>query len=121
MHDLVERWYSSAAYPLIQHVITPISNLIPVAFLDVLIVASLAAVTVVWWRPLRTARGQRARAAGRAAALTLIGLVAIYVAFQSLWGLNYQRVRLPDKLVLNRAAPSAAAVVELGQDAVSRL
>src|SRR5262250_404013 len=97
--ELVERWYSSAAYPVIQHVVTPISNLTPIAFLDVLALALAVGAVLVWVRALRT-RGRRARAAAHAAVVTLVGLVAAYGFFQLLWGLNYQRLRLPQKLVV---------------------
>src|SRR5262245_7877271 len=120
MQDLVERWYSSAAYPLIQHLLTPISNLTPIAFLDVLALALVAGFVLLWVRALGS-RGRRARAAGKAAIVTLAGIGVIYVLFQIVWGLNYQRVRLPEKLVLDREAPSTAEVVALGRTAVERL
>ncbi len=37
---LVERWYSTGVYPVIQRVLTPVSNLVPFALLDVLAVAA---------------------------------------------------------------------------------
>ena len=111
MRDLVERWYSSFLYPAIQHAVTSISNLTPIAFLDIVIVAALIGVVLVWWtqRP------------GRAAATTVAAVAGLYVAFQLLWGLNYHRVRLTEKLVLHRPVPSTADVVALGQEAVRRL
>src|SRR5262245_22325864 len=106
MQDLVERWYSTAAYPSIQRFVTSISNLTPIAFLDVLAVALAAGTALLWVRAL-SAHGRRARASGRAAVLTLAALAAGYVLFQGLWGLNYQRVRLPQKLVLDRQSPTS--------------
>lgn len=120
MRELVEQWYSNAAYPIIQMVVTTISNLLPVAVLDLLSLAAVSALAIVWWRAVRTTPG-RARALGRAAGLTGVALVCVYVAFQLLWGLNYQRLRLVSKLVLEKPVPSADAVVELGKEAAERL
>ena len=40
--SLVERWYSTGVYPRVQHVVTPISNLIPFALFDVLTIGANA-------------------------------------------------------------------------------
>ena len=121
MRELVERWYSSAFYPASQHIVTSISNLTPIPFLDMAIAAAVIGVVLLWWSAWRKGEGKRGRAMGRAALFTLAGVAGIYVLFQLLWGLNYQRVKLADKLVLERAAPSTADVVRLGEDAVARL
>lgn len=122
MHNLVERWYSSTAYLTVQHVITSFSNLTPIAFLDVLAIALAVGLAALWWRACRRERGRRrTRAVGRALGVTIVGVVGAYVFFQLLWGLNYQRVRLADKLALDRPAPSPSAVVALGEEAVARL
>ena len=39
--SLVERGYSTGVYPVIQRVLTPVSNLVPFALLDILAVAAL--------------------------------------------------------------------------------
>jgi hypothetical protein len=46
---------------------------------------------------------------------------ALYVAFLALWGLNYRRVRMAERLVLERAAPTSEQVVGLGLNAVSEM
>src|SRR5262249_28149262 len=59
---VVEQWYSLPVYPAIQRVLTPVSNIVPIALLDVWIV--LAAVGVV----ITIGRGVRhTRRSGRAA------------------------------------------------------
>src|SRR5689334_10754097 len=98
MQELVERWYSSAVYPLIQRFVTPASNVLPFALLDVLVLALLGVAVFLCLRVVR-ARGKRARAAAQSLGILLAGLAASYVLFQLLWGLNYQRVRLSEKLV----------------------
>jgi hypothetical protein len=44
-----------------------------------------------------------------------------YVVFLALWGLNYRRVAMQDRIVLDRPAPSTDAVVALGREAVAQL
>ena len=44
---LVERWYSSGLYPRLQHVLTPISNVIPFALFDVLTMGAVVLVIVL--------------------------------------------------------------------------
>jgi hypothetical protein len=52
--------------------------------------------------------------------LATAGAVA-YLAFLILWGFNYRRVPMTERLVMARPAPSTEAVVALGLDAVRRL
>ena len=39
---LVERWFSVGVYPRVQHVMTPLANLVPFAWFDVLLVAVIS-------------------------------------------------------------------------------
>ena len=43
----------------------------------------------------------------------------IYLVFLASWGLNYRRVSMADRLVLDRDAASQQAILELGRIAVS--
>lgn len=121
MRELVERWYSSAFYPASQHIVTSISNLTPIAFLDCAVAAALIGLGVLWWSAFAKATAGKKRRVVRAGVITLTGAVGIYILFQLVWGLNYQRVKLADKLELDRPAPSTADVVRLGDASVTRL
>ena len=46
---------------------------------------------------------------------------AVYILFLVAWGFNYRRVHMPDRLVLDRAAPSSDQVVQLGLVAVGQM
>jgi len=89
--SVVERWYARSAYPRIQSIVTGLSNLVPFALLDVLIVVGLLWLAWGVARIIRTGRGRRWRAMARA--ILNLGAVAAaaYVAFYGCWGLNYQR------------------------------
>ena len=97
---LVERWYSTYLYPSIQHTITPLTNRVPVALVDV-----AAGVLLVVFVMLFVARARRVgvlRATGRGVVTLLVWSATVYLAFLALWGLNYRRVPLEAKLDYDR-------------------
>ena len=118
---LVERWYSTGVYPLIQRVLTPLSNLVPFALLDVLAVVAVCAALVVMIRSVLLARRKKK---WKPIVVTLARLVTYaaltYLVFLMVWGLNYRRVPMTDRLVLDRAA-SPDAILELGRMSVRQL
>jgi hypothetical protein len=120
--SFVERWYSTGLYPRVQHLLTPASNLIPFAFFDVLTIGAAALVIHALVRSIRRARRERRwsivlRTIGNIAT----GVAAGYLIFLVLWGFNYRRVSMSQRLVLERTAPGADAVLTLGQQAVQEL
>ena len=120
--SFVERWYSTGLYPRIQHVLTPLTNLIPFALFDVLTIGAVVLVIVSLVRAVRRARQNRRFSIllGTLANLA-VGAAAAYVIFLLLWGFNYRRVSMSQRLVVNGAAPSAEAVRALGEQAVREL
>jgi hypothetical protein len=117
----VERWYSTGVYLRLQRALTPVSNLLPVAWLDFAAAAAAVWVCWVWWRALRPNAGRRLPRVGHGALTTAVGAAAVYLLFIGLWGLNYRRVPIADRLAMRAEAPSTERVVELGRSAVSRL
>ena len=119
---LVERWFSTGVYPAIQRAVTPVSNLVPFAVFDVLGLALVAGLATVIVRAARAARRERRawpllRAAGRLGVAVAVG----YVVFLGLWGLNYRRVPMRERLLVERATPAPGAVLQLGLDSAARL
>lgn len=120
--ELVERWFSAGLYQVVQRTLTPASNLLPVAWLDLLIIAAVTWLAWTWTVSIRSAlRTRRSGALARAAARTLLVAASVYLAFLLLWGLNYRRVPMTDRLEMNSAVPAKDAVVGLALDAASRL
>jgi hypothetical protein len=105
---VVERWYSAAFYPLLQAAVTPATNLVPFALLDAAVVLLLAVWTARFARRLRAAG--LTRAALRGAGDLLVAAALAYLAFLAMWGLNYRRVPLEEKLAydMSRVTPEAA-------------
>jgi hypothetical protein len=113
----VERAYSTGVYPWIQDAVTALSNLVAVAALDLLLIA------VAGWWLWRAARDTAAspRAWLRVGARTITAVAVVYVAFVALWGLNYRRLPLPQKLPFDAANVSDGAAQELARRAVDEL
>jgi hypothetical protein len=117
---LVERLYSSAVYPRLQSRLTQLSNLAPVALLDVAIgAAALAwlgplAADIVRRRPWRTA-------AARMLVRTATGASIVYLVFVACWGLNYRRLRLPDKIEFEAEGVGVEEARILASQAVAAL
>ena len=120
--SFVERWYSTGLYPRIQHLLTPITNLIPFALFDVLTIGAVVLVIVSLVRGIRQARRTRRFSIllGTVGNLA-VGAAAVYLIFLLLWGFNYRRISMSERLVVDRAAPNADAVRALGEQAVQEL
>ncbi len=115
----VERNFSRGIYPAVQRMATRCSNLLPVALLDITIACALIALTAVFVRTAR-ARGWRP-AAGRVAILLLEIAAVTYLAFLALWGLNYRRVPLEEKLDFDRTRVNEQQAFVLASEAVGRV
>src|SRR4030095_8280020 len=107
----VERWYSTGLSPRIQPVLTPLTNLIPFALFDVLTIGAVVLVIVSLVRAVRRARQTRRFSIllGTLGSVA-VGTAAVYLIFLVLWGFNYRRVSISQRLVVNGSAPSAEAV-----------
>jgi hypothetical protein len=108
----VERWYSSLLYPLLQRVMTPLSNLVPFALFDIVCLWAIAATAVLVYRRVR-ARGW-SRGIVSVGAVVVVAAAIVYLAFLAMWGLNYRRVPLRDKLLVDRDRINRAAARDLG-------
>ncbi len=117
--QLVERVYSRTIYPPVQRWLTTGTNMVPIALLDIAIVAVLFA--LVWLLVVRTRQAGLRRAAGRTFVTLLRFAAAVYLAFLALWGLNYRRVPLEQKLDYDRARITRESVVGFANRAVARI
>ncbi len=113
---LVEAWYSHRIYPVIQRGVTPLSNAVPIALLDVAALALLLALVIGFWRRLRL--GGLARTLVSSALTILTLTAALFLIFLGLWGLNYRRLPLDEKLDYDRNRVTREAATKLGDYAV---
>lgn len=118
----IEHFYSNGMYPRLQSILTPLSNLIPFAIADVLIVALALGLPVWWIARLRSAgRGRRLRALRQLAFNTLFFVACVYLTFLLLWGFNYVRKPLAAKLEYDEQRITPQALNQLTRLAIERL
>jgi hypothetical protein len=119
---VVERWFSTGLYPSIQHVLTPVSNVVPFAVFDVMLVAAVTAVIVSVVRAVRAGwRARRWSPIVAAGARLVTGAAAVYLLFLMIWGWNYRRLPMMERLEMNDAGTTADQALALGALAVVHL
>jgi hypothetical protein len=120
--ETIERRFSTGVYPAIQQAMTPVSNLVPFALFDVLTVGGVVALIAVLVRGVRRARRERRLGPlWRALAAIATGGAVVYLLFLVMWGFNYRRIPMGERLVMDRQAPDTATVMALGFQAVERM
>lgn len=118
----VERTYSRGLYPIIQQVFTSLSNQVPVALFDFLVigfVVALIAKCIVIFR--RSSMVRRP-----VVVLVLIREVAVvvalvYIVFMLCWGFNYRRESLESKLDFDTSRITPASLETLARESIVRL
>ena len=105
--DRVERVFSRGVYPVIQPPLTRLSNHVPIALFDVLMVAVV--VSIVSWLALACVRANTHR--WRFVMRTAASVAALYLLFLAVWGLNYRRepLRRTPPFRQERVTPEALA------------
>src|SRR3954464_1870016 len=119
---IVERWFSTSLYPRIQQIVTPVANLVPFAWFDVILLTVVALTVTAMVRAWRRARRERRWSPLFQGLRTLVVAAAgIYLVFLACWGLNYRRVPMTERLEMSAARPDRHDVNELGMTAVMQL
>jgi hypothetical protein len=97
--SFIERFYSNGFYARLQALLTPLTNYLPFAVYDLLIVAVMIGIPV-WWmvRIAKTEKGRRLRKAAKLLLNTIVLTATVFLLFQLLWGFNYMREPLTEKL-----------------------
>ena len=120
--ETVERYYSTTVYPAIQAVVTPVSNLVPFAFFDPLTVLPAIVLFMAVALAVSRARVERSVRPVGALLLSVTTFAAIvYLVFLGIWGLNYRRVAMSDRLALEPSPPTSEQVLKLGFEAIRRM
>ena len=114
---MVERFYSQGFYPAIQEQLTQLTNRVPIALFDLAI--ALIVIAAVWKIARLRRLGLRGVWSGAAAFITFAAV--LYLAFMGIWGLNYRRVPLTEKIDYDQSRVTAEAARKFAADAVERL
>ena len=120
--DIVERWYATGLYPVLQRAITPLSNSVPVAIFDLLVAGAVVIAIRILFQGVRTSRGTKrigpiVSALGR----LVTAAAAAYLVFLIMWGLNYRRLPMSERLDVRPGTIDSEAVLALGLDTASHL
>ena len=106
--DFVEQQYSTRAYPALQRTVTDISNVFPFAFFDLFLAGSIVLLLLLLMR--------------RGRILNVLALIAfVWLMFLTLWGFNYRRVPLREKLEYDERRLTTENVVRIARDAVVQM
>ena len=120
--ELVERWFTTGFYPPVQRILTSLSNLSPVAALDLLVIGAGGWLIWRWWRAFRYEKASpRLRRMYAAAMSTITAVAFVYLLFLALWGFNYRRVPLSHRLVFQTQAPTTSEAMVLAREAAAQL
>jgi hypothetical protein len=96
--------------------------LVPFALFDVLTVLAVVVLIFLVAFAIARARAERRLHPIGTLLLSLVTTAAVvYLVFLALWGLNYRRIPMADRLVLAPQAPSTEQVVTLGFEAVRHM
>jgi hypothetical protein len=120
--DVIERWFSAGFYPVVQRRLTLLSNAVPFAVFDLLTIAAAAATVAVLVHGAQRAWRERRWQPARAALGWVLGGAAVaYLIFLALWGLNYRRVPITERIVLANEPPTVEALEALAERTVAQL
>lgn len=117
----VDRWYSGWFFPFIQPAVTAASNQVPFAVFDLLLVAVASTVPLILFRAARAWPRVRWRALGQGAAALVVLAAVLFLWFWIIWGLNYRRTPLDERLARATAASPDDAVLALATRAVAEV
>ena len=118
----VERIYSRGVYPIIQQVFTSLSNQVPVALFDFLVIGSVVALIAKCITTLRRSSMVRRPVI----VLVLVREIAVvmalvYLVFMLSWGFNYRRESLESKLDFDTNRITPASLEALARESVVQL
>jgi hypothetical protein len=119
---LVERFYSLSAYVALQRPITALSNRVPFALMDALLLGVMGAWLALAIRDFARKKKRGAlRTAARIVTRTIVWAAALYLIFLVAWGLNYRRMPLIEKLTFDPRAVTADSARTLALTSVDQL
>lgn len=117
--EMVERLYSTRWYLDVQSVLTTASNQYPIALLDVAVGCLLIAAGFIARSRIRLLGFRRALIWNCVTAAKTA--VVVYLLFLALWGLNYRRVPLEQKLDYDRSRLTREAAISFANTAVAAI
>jgi hypothetical protein len=115
----IERWYSRGTYLVIERALAAASNLMPFALFDVIAAIAVAGLVVATYRAI--AQYGWLRGSGRIAVILAKSSGVAYLMFLALWGLNYRRVPLVQRLAFDRTRVTREGAAQLAARTIDAL
>ncbi|BDE05071.1 hypothetical protein WPS_03470 [Vulcanimicrobium alpinum] len=118
----IEHGYANGLFAAMNAAFVPLTDAVPFPLGDLEALAVLAALAAWWVRALRGApRGRRLRTAGALTAHTIAWVAVGVVLFEVLWGWNYRRATIAQRIELAPQAVTDARVAEFSARIVAIL
>jgi hypothetical protein len=117
---LVEHGFSSTIYPALQPRLTGLTNLVPIACLDVLLACGVLAAGArahAAWRGRRSVGGWAVEMLARASRAAAV----CYLAFLAAWGLNYQRMPAAQRFSVDETRITTAGLRAIATRSVAEV
>ncbi len=121
--NFVERFYSGGFYKYLSIGQRSISDLFPFSIGDILYVLFICFILyriVIYLRSLKDKRFTKAAVVAAPVGIINFALI-LYIAFKLLWGLNYSRHSIAEKLAIGNEKYSPAQLVSLAQFLIERI
>jgi hypothetical protein len=120
--SFVERWFAAGFYPRLQRIVTPFTNLLPFAWFDIILIVVVGGAITLLVTAGRQARHERKwRPLLNRVWRLVVAAAGGYVLFLTLWGMNYRRLPMTERLDMKAATPGRNDVTQLGVMAIARL
>jgi hypothetical protein len=113
--EFVERYYSNGVYPLIAKLLSAFSGIFPFSLDD--IYYSLLAFTILGLTTFLILRKIKFK---QAILYVLNILASVYILFYLLWGFNYYRLNLPERIELKDSSADKAEFITITEKLIKR-
>jgi len=120
--DFIENGYANGFFAALNQALVPLTNRVPFAVGDLEAILAIALLLFGWIRTLRRApRTRRARTVLALLAHTAGWLALALIAFEALWGWNYRRETVVQRIAFDEHRVNAASVAAFSKRIVGIL
>lgn len=120
--DWIENVYTNSTFAALNHAFVSITNVVPVSVGDVEAIVAIVVLIVAWVGSLSAVpHWERGRTALRMSVHTLGWIAFLVIAFELLWGWNYRRETVSQRIVYDASTVTDAAVAAFSQRIVDTL
>ena len=120
--EWIEDVYANGLFASLNRALVPLSDSVPVSIGDVEAIVAIAIVIIAWIAKLSsTERYARRRETGKLVLHTLGWIALGVIVFEALWGMNYRRPTVIDRIVFDGRRVNAQSVSEFSAQIVGIL